>query len=174
MEGGGEDVAFTDEDRKVVAGGESFDLRAGVSDAGGTYEDHLEWAAGEFCRLGEDGGVDLAAVGVALDGDVKDSEGFLRRVQHVSCQENCSGAGAEGWRGCDEGFEGSEEAVALEEFEEGSGFAAGDDEAVQIDEFGWGADEFCRRAESSEGFGVGFECALEGEDAYREMFFGHV
>ena len=172
VEGGGEEVAFADEDGEVVAGGEGFDVGAGAGDAGGADEDHLEWAAGEFCRLGEDGGVDLAAVGVALDGDVEGGEGFLRGVFYVLCEKDRAGAGAEGWGGFDEGLEGVEEAVTLEEFEEGGGFAAGDDEAVEIGELGWGADELCGDAESGEGFGVGFECALQGEDADGEWAWG--
>ncbi len=99
VEGGGEDVAFADEDREVVAGGEGFDLRASASDARGADEDHLERAAGEFCRFGKDGGVDLAAVGVALDGDVEGCERFLWRVLYVFCEEDCAGAGAKGWGG---------------------------------------------------------------------------
>ena len=123
-------------------------------------------------RGGEDGGVDLAAVGVALDGDVEGGEGFLRGVLDVLGEEDGAGAGAEGGGGLDEGLEGVEEAVALEEFEEGGGFAAGDDEAVEIGEFGWSADELCGDAEGSERFGVGFECALQGEDADGEWVYG--
>lgn len=41
VEGGGEEMTFADEDREVVAGGEGFDLRAGVGDAGSADEDHL-------------------------------------------------------------------------------------------------------------------------------------
>ena len=114
---------------------------------------------------GEDGGVDLASVGVALDGDVEHGEGFLRGAFYVFCQEDRAGAGAEGGGGFDEGLESVEEASALEEFEEGGGLAAGDDEAVEIVEFGWGADELRGDAEGCKGFGVGFECALQGKDA---------
>ena len=97
----------------------------------------------------------------------------MRRVFYVFCEEDCAGAGAEGWRGGDEGFKGGEEAVTLEEFEEGGGFAAGDDEAVQIGKFGWSADELRGYAESGEGFGVGFECSLQGKDADGERCLRH-
>ncbi len=43
--------------------------------------------------------------------------------------------------------------------------AARDDEAVEIGELGWGADELGGYAEGDERFGVGFECALQSEDA---------
>src|SRR5580700_10192877 len=140
-------MAFADENREAVAGGEDLDVGAGVGDAGGSDEDHLEWAAFEGCRGGEDGGVDLAAVGVALDGDVECCEGFLRGVFYVFREEDRAGAGAEGRGGFDEGFERIEEAVALQEFEERGGLAARDDEAVEVGEFGWGADELGRDAE---------------------------
>ncbi len=104
-------MAFADEDGEAVASREGFDLRAGVGDARGTDEDHLERAALECCGGGEDGGVDLAAVGVALDGDVEGGEGFLGGILYVFCEEDCAGAGAEGGGGFDEGLEGVEEAA---------------------------------------------------------------
>ena len=130
VKGGGEQMALTDEDGEAVAGGEGFDVRAGSGDAGGTDEDHLEWAAGKFGGGGEDGGVDLAAVGVALYGDVEGGEGGLGGFLDVFGEENGAGTGAEGGGGPDEGVEDVKEAVALEELEEGGGFAARNDEAV--------------------------------------------
>jgi hypothetical protein len=88
----------------------------------------------------------------------------LRWVFYVFCEQNCAGAGAEGWGGFDEGLQGVEEAVAFEEFEEGGGLAAGDDQAVDICEFGWSADEFGCDTEGSERFSVGFKGALQGKD----------
>src|SRR6266851_4080129 len=164
MEGCGEEGALADEDRVAIPGGEGFDLGSGPGDAGGADEDHLEWAALEFGRGGEDGGVDLPAVGVALDGDVEGGEGFLRGAFDVFGEEDCSGAGAEGWGGADEGFEGVEEVVALEELEHGGGLAAGHDEAV---DFWWagevfrGADEFGGGSEGLPGLDVRGVCALE-------------
>ena len=130
VEGGGEEMALTDQDGEVVAGSEGFDLGAGAGDAGGADEDHLEGGAGEFGGGGEDGGVDLAAVGVAFDSDVEGGEGDLRGILYVVREQDRSGAGAEGVEGLDQGAEGFEEAVALQEFEHGGGLAAGDDEAV--------------------------------------------
>src|SRR5258708_24168396 len=171
MEGGCEEIALADEDRIGVAGGEGFDLGAGAGDAGGADEDHLERAALEFGGGGEDGGVDLATVGVALDGDVEGGEGSLGGAFDVFGEEDRSGAGAEGRGGADEGLEGVEEVVALEELEHGGGFAAGHDEAV---DFWWagevfrGADEFGGGSEGLQGLDVRGVCALEGEDAYGE------
>ncbi len=165
MEGGGEEVAFADENREVVAAGEGFDFRADAGDSWGADEDHLEWTACEFCGCGEDGGVDLAAVGVAFDGDVEGSEGGLRGVFYLLCEEDSAGAGAEGWSRFDEGLECVEKTSAFQEFEEGGGLAAGDDEAIEVGELGWCADEPGGHAESGERFGMSLECALQGEDA---------
>src|SRR5580704_15890506 len=173
MEGGGKEVAFANEDGEAVAGGEGFDVWASLGDAGGADEDHLERVAGEFGGGGEDGGVDLAAVGVALDGDVEGGERFLRGILYVLGEKDRTCAGAEGGGGFDEGLERVEEAATLEEFEEGGGLAAGDDEAVEVGELGWGANELCSDAKSGERFSVGFECALKGEDADGERCLGH-
>ena len=171
MEGGGEEMALADEDREAVAGGEGFYVGAGAGDAGGADEDHLQWSAFEFGRGGEDGGVDLAAVGVALYCDVHGREGGLRGLLDVFGEEDGAGAGAEGGGVLDEGGEDVEELVALKEFEHGGGLAAGDDEAVdgwlavEGGEFAGGADELGRDTEGLQGFGVGLVGALQGEDA---------
>jgi hypothetical protein len=171
VEGCGEKVALADEDREVVAGGQGFDLGAGAGDAGGADEDHLEWAAGEFRGGGEDGGVQLAPVGIAFDGDVEGGEGDLGGILDVIGEEDGSSAGSEGGDGTDEGREGVEEAVALEKFEHGGGFAAGDDEAVDTgvavggEELVGGSDESGGDAEGGEGLGMGLIGSLEGQDA---------
>lgn len=172
MEGCGEEVPFADEDGEPVTVGEGFDSGAGVDDAGGADEDHLQWAAFELCGSSEDGGVDLAAVGIAFDGNVEDGERFLRGVLYFFGEQDGSGAGAEGGSGFDERLQGIEEAVALEELQEGGGFATGDDEAVEVLQLGWGADELGVDAEGFEGLGVCFECALQGKDADGDGF-GH-
>ena len=124
-----------------LAGGEGFDVFAGPGDAGGADEDHLERAAGEFGFGVQDGGVDLAAVGVALDGDVEGSEGLLGRVGDVLCEQDDSGAGPEGRGLVNEVFENVEEAALLEELEHGGGLAAGHDEAVDSFEVGGEANQ---------------------------------
>ena len=68
--------------------------------------------------------------------------------------------------------ESVEEAIALEEFEKGGGLASRDDEAVDIGQFVRGADQLCRYGESSEGFGVGLECSLQGEHTYSKRSAG--
>lgn len=70
VEGSGEDVALTDENGEAVASGESLDLGACTSNARGADEDHLQRVSFDLRRGGEDGRVDLAAIGVALDRDI--------------------------------------------------------------------------------------------------------
>jgi len=165
VECGGEDVAGADEGGEAVAGGEGFDGGAGAGDARSADEDHLQRRAGERSGRGEDGGVDLAAVGVALDGDVERGERALGGGFDARGEQDGTGAGAEGGRGADVGLQQFEEAVAVEEAEHGGGFAAGHDEAVQGVEFGGDADETRGCAEGGEGADVGVVCALQGEDA---------
>jgi len=176
VKGGGEQMAGADQGGEAVAGGEGFDGGAGEADAGGTDEDHFERAAGEGGVGGEDGGVDLAAVGVAFDGDVEGGERALGRVFDVVGEQDGAGARAEGGSGADPGLENVEEAVALEEFEHGGGFAAGHDEAIYLAsgavEFGGRADETRDRVQRGEGSGVGVVGALQGEDAYSERLIG--
>ena len=59
----------------------------------------------------------------------------------------------------------AEEAVALEKFEEGGGFAAGDDESVDAVELLGLADEDRFGTGFAQGGGVGFVVALDGENA---------
>ena len=166
MKGRGEKISLANENRKLVAGGKRFDPGTGSSDAGGADKDHFEGATFKFGGGSKDGGVDLPAVGVALDRDVKGFEGLLYGVLDVFGEKDCAGAGAEGGRGLDEGLQSVEEVVALEKLEHGGGLASRHDEAVDAFEIGREADEFWGRAESTEGFGVGFVCALECKDAY--------
>src|SRR6266851_560329 len=76
--------------------------------------------------------------------------------------------GGGGRGGADEGLEGVEEVVALEELEHGGGLAAWHDEAVDAGEFFGGADELGGGTEGLQGLDVRGVCALEGEDAYGE------
>ena len=161
VEGGGEDVAGADEGGEAVAGGEGLDRGAGAGDARGADEDHFERAAGEGGVGGEDGGVDLAAVGVALDGDVEGGEGALRRMLDLGGEQDGAGAGGEGWGGLDVGLQDFKKAIALEESEHGGGFAAGHNEAIETGELVRGANQPGGRAERGEGADVRVVGALK-------------
>lgn len=173
VEGGGHEVTLADEGGEAFALGEDLDGGTGAGDAGGADEDHLERTAGKGSLGGEDGGVDLASVGVALDDGVEEAEGTLGRMENFASEQDGSGTCAEDGFGLAEQLEGVEEAAALEEFEHGGGFAAGEDEAfegvrgwaVEAEVLG-GFDERGDGAAVGEGLGVGGVVALEGEDAY--------
>jgi hypothetical protein len=170
MKGGGEEVALADEGgvgrmTGDGAGGEGFDVGAEAADARGADEDLFERTTGEGGFGEEDGGVILAAVGVALDGDVEDTEGALGGVFYVAGEQDAAGAGAEDGFSTDEGVEGVVEAGALEVPEEGGGLAAGKDEGVERGELVGFANEDGVRAEESEALGVDVEGTLESENA---------
>ena len=164
---------LADEGGEAVALGQYFNAFAGFYDARGADVDHLQWAACELCLGLDDGAVVLASVGVALDRYVEDGETFLRGVADFFCQQDASGAGAEGRLPADEGFERVEKAVAGEEFEEGGRFAAGDDEAVDVGQLFRLADEDGFGSGFAQGCGVGVVVALNGEnsDVRRCRFF---
>ena len=165
MEGGGEDVSLLDEDGEAGALGEDGDAGSGLHDAGSADVDELERAAEKFGVGDLDGAVDLASVGIALDGGVEDSEAGLRGVGDFFCEEDAASAGSEGGPGGDERLQRAEEAVTLEEFEERRGFAAWDDEAVDVVELLRLADEDWGGSRFAKSGGVGVEVALDGEDA---------
>src|SRR6202035_891213 len=126
------------EDREAIALGEHRDIFADLLDARRANVDGFEWAGIEgraelCCRL-FDGAVDLAAVGVALDGGIKDAETGLRRMQDFRREQNATGTGTECGRDRDEGAQRFEKAVALQELEESGGFTAGDDQSVETRE----------------------------------------
>jgi len=174
VEGGSHEVALAHQGGESFALGEDLDGGAGAGDAGGANEDHFKRAAGQGSFGGENGGVDLAAVGVAFNDGVEQAEGTLGRMEDFAGEQDGSGAGAEDGLGLAELLQGVEEVAALEEFEHGSGFATGEDEgvegllvagvAVEAKVFG-GFDERRDGAAVGEGLGVGGVVALEGEDA---------
>ena len=165
VEGSGEEVALADHGRVGATGGDDFDGRANVGDSRGADVDHFERASGEGGCGGQDRGVVLATVEVALDGDVHGGEAALRWVGDGGGEEDGTGAGAEGGFVADEGAEGVEEVGALEVLEEGGGLAARDDQAVELRKLFGLAHEDDRCAELAEHGGVGFKGALEGQDA---------
>ena len=166
MESGGEDVSLLDQDGEAVALGEDVDTGSGLHDTRGADVDKFHGAAFEFCWRSLNGAVDLASVGVALDGGIEDGEALLRRVGDFFSKKDASGAGAERGACADKGLKAAEEAVSLEEFEKGGGFAAGDDESVDAVELLGLADKNWFGSGFTQGRGVRLEVALDGEDTY--------
>ncbi len=149
----------------TLAAGEDFDLRAGLRDTGRSDENHLQWIAGQGSRRNEDGRVDLAAVSVAFDHCIEQAEGFLGGVSDLAGQEDASSAGAEDGVAGGVVAQAVEEVASFQEFENGGGFAAGENEAVQRVQFLGVADLNRLGARFGEGGGVGGVVALDGEDA---------
>ena len=167
VEGGGHDSSLPDGDRVGTFGGDYFYPFSDVLDFGGADEDHFErCGARRFSsqQAFADGAVDLAAVGVAADADVECAEAFLFGILHFGGEEDGPGAGAEGGFGVDELFELFESGLA-EQFQEGAGLAAGDDEAVDgVELLGlFYEDNF--GTELFEPAAVGVEIALQGQDS---------
>ncbi len=89
---------------------------------------------------------------------------LLLRILDFGGEEDGAGAGAEGGLGVDEIFQLCE-AFFTQEFQEGAGFAAGDDEAVEGVELLRLFDEDDVGAEFFEAAAVGVEIALQGQDS---------
>ena len=110
-----------------------------------------------------DGAINLAAIGVAPDADVDGSEADLLRIFDLSGQENGSGAGAE----CR--FEPREllqffESGLAQEFEESAGFAAGNDQTVELIQLLGPFHEHNLGTQLFEPAAVGVEISLQGQD----------
>ena len=122
--------SLTDEHGKCIAAGQYFNFRTCFDDARSTNENHLQRFAGKGRGRDENGGVDLAPVGVAFDDDVECSEAALGGVADVAGKQDGSGAGAEGGFGVGEGCERVKEVAAgrvrtFKKFKDRGGFAAG-------------------------------------------------
>src|SRR5688572_11515665 len=159
MEGSGHDVSLTDEDRVVSVAGEDFDAWAGALDAGCADENHLD---GSELGIGRgDEAVELAAVGVASDGDVEGGKRGLWRIRDLLCQQDGAGAGTESRLGADELAQAVEKAAFFQEIQESRGLAAGDDEGVQRFELLGLADVADLGAELAQAAAVSFIVALD-------------
>lgn len=166
MEGCGHGFALPDQNGKAFALSQNFDFGAGQNYSRGADEDGFERATWQCCVEGEDGGVALGSVGVAFDGYIEDAEAALVRVADFAGEENGAGAGAEDRFLLGEGFQGIEEAIAVEEFEHGGGLAAGEDEGIEVFEGFGGFDQRGLRAGFFESGGMAFVVALDGQDTY--------
>src|SRR6202012_3344066 len=113
------------QDGKALALGKDLHVFTDAPDARGANKDHLHGAAGEGGRLDFDGRVDLAAVGIALDGCVKQGQGALRRIQNLAGKKDGAGTGAEDGTRAAEPLQSIEQTAPVEELEHGGGLAAG-------------------------------------------------
>jgi len=159
------DGTLPDQDREVISPGQHLDVCASFNNAWSADKDHLQRRAVKRGFDGEDGGVDLAAVGVTFDDCIEQAKTSLGWIANFAGQQNGSGAGAENRMAGAKVFQGFKEAVLFEEAEDGCGFAAGEDEAVDAGQFVGFADLDRLRRHLGQGFGVSGVVALNGEDA---------
>ena len=111
-----------------------------------------------------DGAVDLASVGVAADADVEGAKAVLRGIFDFFGEKDRPGAGAESWLGSYKIFQFVESSFA-EELQKSAGFAAWDDEAVDVVELLRLFDEHNFGTEFLEPAAVGIKIALQGQDS---------
>ena len=111
-----------------------------------------------------DGAVDLASVGVAADADIECAEAYLLRILNFFRQQDCTGAGTEGWLLPHELLEPFESG-STKELEECAAFASGDDEAVDRVELLGLLDEHNLGAQLLEPAAVGVKIALQSKDS---------
>ena len=108
MEGSGEGAALLDEDWFVSVGGQNVNTLTDAADDRGADKHRFQIGAVGHLDF-RDLRVDLAAVGVALDGYVHDSKGLLLRMVDFGGEQDGSGAGAE---------DGAAETIVSERFKE--------------------------------------------------------
>ncbi len=161
MEGRGHHSSLPDGDRITAFSGDHFDAGADALDFGGADEDHFCGFAAELALA--DRAVNLQAVGVAANGNIKHAQPFLRGILDFMGQQNCASAGAECRLGANELLELLESGLA-QEFEKRAGLAAGDDQAVDLVELLGPFDEHNFSTQLFEPFAVRVKVALEGKN----------
>ena len=171
VESCGHGSSLPDRDWVCTVGGENFDAGADAGNPGGTDEDHFQRRVSELFaerwlqKLAlADGAVDLAAVGVAADGDVDGAKAGLGGILDVFRQQNRTGAGSEGRFQADELLEFFE-TFRAEQFQKGATFPAGNYQAVDMVELLGLFYEHNFGAQFFEPAAVGVEIALQGKDS---------
>ena len=162
---GSEDMALTNQDGRSVATGQNLNSGASFDDLWGADKDHFQGTARKFGFFGEDGGVDLAAIGVALECCIQQAKRALRRIQDIASKQDRPGAGAKDGLFKAELLEDLEEALLFKEVKDSCGFAAGQNEAVQAAELVGLADLDGLSPGIGEGVSVRSVVALDGENA---------
>jgi len=159
VEGRRHDFSLADSDRIITLGGDDFHVLSYALDFWRADEDHFGWAPSEDALA--DGAIDLASVGVAADGDVERAQAVLLGIVDFVGQENRTGASTERRLPAHELFQFFESGVA-QQLEEGTGLAAGDDEALDFVELLGFLDKHNFGAQLLEPLAVSVKVALQG------------
>jgi hypothetical protein len=161
VEGRGHDFSLADSDRIITLGGDDFHVLPNALDFWRADEDHFGRAPSEDALA--DGAIDLASVGVAADGDVERAQAVLLGIVDFVGQENRTGASTERRLPAHELFQFFESGFA-QQLEEGTGLAAGDDEAVDFVELLGFLDKHNFGAQLLEPLAVSVKVALQGKN----------
>ncbi len=170
MEGRSHHSSLPDSDGISAFGGKDLDAFSHMGNFGRADENHFEWGFIQFSlkvakKLAlTDGAVDLASVGVAADADVEGAKAVLRGIFDFFGEKNGPGAGAESWLGFYKISQLVESSFA-KELQKSAGFAAWDDEAVDVVELLRLLDEDNFGTEFLEPTAVGIKIALQGQDS---------
>ncbi len=165
MKCGGEKMLLANQDGEAVALGQYFDIGTCFYNAGGANEDHFQRTAFKLCFGVENGAVNLASVRIALYRHVEHGKAFLRRIQHLFCQQNAAGAGTEGRLLLHKRLQGVEKSVAGEELQECGRFSAGNNQAIDCRQLFRFANEDCLGTGITKGNGMRVIVALNCEYA---------
>ena len=91
----GQQISLPHEDRETFAPGQHFHIGAGLRESRRADEHHLQGTAGKGGGFGENGRVDLPAVGVALHHRVERLQAALMGMAHFARQQDRARAGSE-------------------------------------------------------------------------------
>src|SRR6266542_2863328 len=95
MEGGGHNISLPHYNGIAAFGREYFDPLANARDLRGPDKDHFSGSS--LKQAFTNGAVQLAAVGVAANGDVNCTKAGLGRVFHILGKKDRAGAGPKSW-----------------------------------------------------------------------------
>jgi len=166
MEGGCEQTPLLDQHRQAAGAAEYPNALAHAADDGGANEHHFHRPVRQFRAFAPaHRAIDLAAVSVALHGDVHQPQPVLRRVHDVLRQQNGSGAGSEDRLArSGEVPDGSVHAFVGENVEHGRALTAGQDEPRNLLEIAHVLNQLPGCSDSVEHLGMELKVALDCQD----------
>src|SRR5439155_14873486 len=167
MKGGHEYGALPGHDALILMPGQGRDGGPEPADPRGPDEDHLERRAAvpQLGRARALEGLLLAAVGVALDGDIDESQRELRGTLDLARQQDQAGAGAEDRLARRvELLQRWHELPRVEQLEQGGALPAGHDEPLDLVELRGPAHLERRDADAVERRSMQREVPLQGQD----------
>src|SRR5712691_8382735 len=177
VEGGDEHEPALRHHRLAPVLGQRLYVGTETPDARRADEDHLDRDATTIERGDTPSleGLALAAIGIALDANVDETEGELARVVHVSCQQDEPGARAEDRLALGVVLlERREEPPGLDQLEQGRTLAAGNDETVDVPELLRLTDIGGLDHTPRERLDVKREITLEGENTNSHACLSHL